>query len=210
MSDSLSGTFASSPQPEPSATIPLGKSAMLGRRHSSSFSSMEAQYRALPQSPDLAHDISIPSAIEDVDESILDDDLAPSSAPVDSRILWIHFMLGSAVLLPWNGTSETSHISYLVCRVSLTMRPVMITAEPYFLSRLRNSPIRSTFASYLATTFTLSNFIFLAHATVTSKKVCPRLSLTLPWSLNEWCRSLPLNGRDGLCFALLYSHVSSH
>ncbi|KAF8485061.1 nucleoside transporter-domain-containing protein [Russula ochroleuca] len=111
---------------------------------------MEAQYRALPQSPDLAHDISIPSAIEDVDESILDDDLAPSSAPVDSRILWIHFMLGSAVLLPWN---------------------VMITAEPYFLSRLRNSPIRSTFASYLATTFTLSNFIFLAHATVTSKKV---------------------------------------
>jgi hypothetical protein len=117
MSDSLSGSFALSPQPEPSAaTIPLGKQAMLGRRHSSSLSSMDAQYHALPQSPEAAHHIIIPSAIEDVDESILDDNLAPSSAsaPVDSRILWIHFMLGSAVLLPWNGTSEASRRSSVV------------------------------------------------------------------------------------------------
>ena len=49
---------------------------------------------------------------------------------------------------------------------------VMITAEPYFLSQLRHSSLRSTFASYLATAFTLSNFLFLAHATVTSKKAC--------------------------------------
>ncbi len=49
----------------------------------------------------------------------------------------------------------------------------MITAEPYFISRLQRSSIRSTFASYLATTFTLTNFTFLAHATLTSKKVCP-------------------------------------
>lgn len=48
----------------------------------------------------------------------------------------------------------------------------MITAEPYFLSQLRHSSMRSTFASYLATAFTLSNFLFLAHATVTSKKAC--------------------------------------
>lgn len=53
----------------------------------------------------------------------------------------------------------------------------MITAEPYFLSQLRHSSMRSTFASYLATAFTLSNFFFLAHATVTSKKAClfPRM-----------------------------------
>lgn len=115
MSDPLSGTFGRSPQPEPSATIPLGKQAMLGRRHSSSLSSMDAQYRALPQSPEAAHHIIIPSAIEDVDESILDDNLEPTSnAPVDSRILWIHFMLGSAVLLPWNGTSEASRRSSVV------------------------------------------------------------------------------------------------
>jgi equilibrative nucleoside transporter 1/2/3 len=97
---------------EPTATIPLGKQAMLGRRHSSSFSSMDAQYRALPQSPDASPDIGIPSAIEegdmtveDIDDSILDEHAA-SSAPVDSRIRWVHAMLGSAVLLPWNGASD--------------------------------------------------------------------------------------------------------
>ncbi|KAI0303095.1 nucleoside transporter-domain-containing protein [Russula brevipes] len=116
---------------------------------------MDTQYRPLPQSPDVAHDIAIPSAIEEGEfateemDDILDGHV-PSDAPVDNRIQWIHFMLGSAVLLPWN---------------------VMITAEPYFISQLQRSSIRSTFASYLAATFMLSNFAFLAHATVTSKKV---------------------------------------
>jgi hypothetical protein len=32
----------------------------------------------------------------------------PSSEPVDGRIQWIHFMLGAAVLLPWNGTLRAS------------------------------------------------------------------------------------------------------
>ena len=105
MSDALSGTFPRSPQAEPTAIIPLGKPTVPGRRHSSSFSSMDAQYRALPQSPDAAQDLGIPSAIEDVDESILDDsEHVPSSEPVDGRVQWIHFMLGAAVLLPWNGT----------------------------------------------------------------------------------------------------------
>jgi hypothetical protein len=92
------------------------------------------------------------------------------------------------------------------------MHPVMITAEPYFLSQLRNSPIRSTFGSYLVTTFTLSNFVFLAHATVTVKKVSPPLSLPpLPDLVaHGWCRSPTNNGRDGRCFALLFSRASSH
>jgi len=75
---------------------------------------MDAQYRALPQSPDVAQDIGIPSAIEegeiavdDIDDSILDG-LPSSNAPVDSRIMWVNFMLGAAVLLPWNGASEVS------------------------------------------------------------------------------------------------------
>lgn len=55
----------------------------------------------------------------------------------------------------------------------------MITAEPYFISHLQHSSIRSTFASYQTTTFTLSNFAFLAHATVTSKKVRSPLFLLL-------------------------------
>ncbi|KAI0269290.1 nucleoside transporter-domain-containing protein [Gloeopeniophorella convolvens] len=129
---------------------------MLGRRHSSSLSSMDAQYHTLPQSPKAAHDVNIPSAIEEADmiveeafEDPIEEDPTISEVPVDSKIKWIHFMLGSAVLIPWN---------------------VMITAEPYFLSQLQSSSMRSTFGSYLATSFTLSNFIFLAHATITSKE----------------------------------------
>ncbi|KAH9007128.1 nucleoside transporter-domain-containing protein [Lactarius hatsudake] len=132
---------------------------MLGRRRSSSISSMDTPYHALPQTPDLAQEIYIPSAIEeaevaseDMEEDTIDDGPTTSDAPVDGRIHWIHFMLGAAVLLPWN---------------------VMITAEPYFISQLRRTSVRSTFGSYLATTFTLSNFLFLAHATITSKKVPP-------------------------------------
>jgi hypothetical protein len=110
MSDSLSGSLTRSPNLESTATIPLGKPTMLGRRRSSSFPSMDAQYRALPQSPDAVQGISIPSAIEEgeivVDDidSILDGHPSPN-APVDSRIMWINFMLGAAVLLPWNGAS---------------------------------------------------------------------------------------------------------
>ena len=75
---------------------------------------MDAQYRALPQSPDASPVISIPSAIEegeiavdDIDGSILDG-YPSSNAPVDNRIMWVNFMLGAAVLLPWNGASEVS------------------------------------------------------------------------------------------------------
>ncbi|KAI9466711.1 nucleoside transporter-domain-containing protein [Lactarius psammicola] len=131
---------------------------MLGRRHSSSISSIDTPYHALPQTPDLAQEVHIPFAIEEAElasediEDTIDDGPTPSDAPADGRIQWIHFMLGAAVLLPWN---------------------VMITAEPYFISQLRRSSIRSTFGSYLATTFTFSNFLFLAHATITSKKVPP-------------------------------------
>ena len=114
MLDSLSGALTRSPHPQPTATIPLNKSPVLGRRRSSPSPSMDGQYRALPQSPDVTQDISIPSAIEegeiavdDIDDSILDGH-PPSNAPVDSRIMWVNYMLGAAVLLPWNGASEAS------------------------------------------------------------------------------------------------------
>ena len=119
MSDSLSGSLTRSPHLESTATIPLSKPTVLGRRRSSSFPSMDAQYHALPQSPDASRDISIPSAIvegevavDDSDDSLLDGNL-PSNAPVDNRIMWVNFMLGAAVLLPWNGASEAS-LAYVV------------------------------------------------------------------------------------------------
>ena len=57
----------------------------------------------------MAQEINIPSAIAEAElasddiEDAIGDDPTPSDAPVDSRIQWIHFMLGAAVLLPWNG-----------------------------------------------------------------------------------------------------------
>jgi len=151
------GIYARSHRSDSSA-VPFTKSVMLGKRRSSSVSSTDVPYHALPQSPDMAQEMHIPSAIVEADlssediEDVIGNEIMPSVVPVDNRIQWIHFMLGAAVLLPWN---------------------VMITAEPYFISQLRHSSIRSTFGSYLVTTFTLSNFLFLAHATMTSKKVPP-------------------------------------
>jgi len=93
------------PSNSESSTIPLIKPGMLGRR-------TDGQYRPLPQSPDVGQDLDIPSAIEEgeltadeVPDDILDDHTL-SDAPVDNRIQWVHFMLGSAFLLPWNGGSQ--------------------------------------------------------------------------------------------------------
>ena len=54
---------------------------------------------------------------------------------------------------------------------------VLITATPFFLSRLEGSSIYKLFSSYLSVSFTISNFTFLAHATATTKSV--RISLQL-------------------------------
>ncbi|KAI0921408.1 hypothetical protein AcW1_004606 [Taiwanofungus camphoratus] len=121
------------------------------RRASSSDHAFEALYHPIPQAPvaavparpslDLSSDDGAGVA-EELDGEAL-------SADADGRIRWIHFILGCAVLLPWN---------------------VMITATPFFLSRLDGSPMKSSFSSYLSTTFTAANFGFLAHATATSKQ----------------------------------------
>ena len=47
----------------------------------------------------------------------------------------------------------------------------LITATPYFQARVAGTSLKSVFSSYLSTTFTAANFLFLAHATVTAKKV---------------------------------------
>lgn len=80
------------------------------------------------------------------------DPAQPVLVAVDAQIRWIYFVLGRSVLLPWN---------------------VMITATPFFLSRLEGSPYSSTFSSYLSTSFTASRFIFLARATAVSKRTSP-------------------------------------
>ncbi|KAF8911901.1 nucleoside transporter-domain-containing protein [Mucidula mucida] len=117
--------------------------------------SPEALYHAIPQAPVAANPI-----IRSESDIELDDEADPESAHesthllhvVDARIRWIHFILGNAVLLPWN---------------------VMITATPYFLARLSASTLKLTFSSYLSTSFTAANVLFLAHATATSKQNAP-------------------------------------
>lgn len=122
------------------------------RQHStgSSEHAYEAVYRPIPQAPVAAipvrPSLEISTDSEDID--VLDD-LSPPPAEAGGRIRWIHFVLGCAVLLPWNA---------------------VITATPYFLSRLEGSPLKSTFSSYLSAAFMISNLPFLAHATATAKQ----------------------------------------
>ncbi|KAJ4500035.1 nucleoside transporter-domain-containing protein [Lentinula lateritia] len=118
--------------------------------------SPEALYHSIAQAPvaapngsDIELDIDNEEGIEEIIQPI---------SRVDSRIKWINFVLGCAVLLPWNA---------------------LITAIPYFLSRLSGSSLQSTFISYLSITFTLSNFLCLAHATATSKQMAPSRRATI-------------------------------
>jgi hypothetical protein len=66
----------------------------------------DAAYVALPQHPDAAyagHPV-VPTALGEEDEDDVEATAAPSrSLSLDARIRWISFMLGAAVLLPWNG-----------------------------------------------------------------------------------------------------------
>ncbi|KAH8106313.1 nucleoside transporter-domain-containing protein [Cristinia sonorae] len=113
-----------------------------------------AGYQSLPQAPTDPNDHTNTTLLRrslelEDDEELLAESIITQEvqSTADSRIRWVHFVLGCAVLLPWNA---------------------IITATPFFLSRLEGSSLKSTFSSYLSTSFTISNFIFLAHATATS------------------------------------------
>ncbi|KZV94005.1 hypothetical protein EXIGLDRAFT_737582 [Exidia glandulosa HHB12029] len=76
--------------------------------------------------------------------------VAPAKQPpTTNSIRRIHFMLGAALLLPWNS---------------------MITATSYFQSRLATVPAyRDNFSFVLSTALTTCNVVFLLHATLTAK-----------------------------------------
>ncbi|KAH9927120.1 nucleoside transporter-domain-containing protein [Epithele typhae] len=110
----------------------------------------DAIYHPIPQAPVASN--PIPSASPDPDPDELPMSPIGPNLPhpkLDPKVHWIHFLLGCAVLLPWNA---------------------LITATPYFQSRVDGTPLRGIFASYLSMTFTAANLGFLAHATVTAKK----------------------------------------
>lgn len=141
-------------------------------RTTMSTTAIDAAYTALPQAPDPAfsgHPV-VPTSL-DVDEEgadALDDEYGTvvETLALDSRIRWILFALGAAVLLPWNGMSSTAYSSLLLNNSVV----VMITATPYFLSRLTPT-LGATFSSYLSLVMNFSNLGFLARATMQSKQV---------------------------------------
>lgn len=64
--------------------------------------SIDALYRPIPQGPEI-----VPLDSEQVAEDFENTQprIIPSTGSlVDSKIVWIHFILGCAVLLPWNGS----------------------------------------------------------------------------------------------------------
>ncbi|PSR73483.1 hypothetical protein PHLCEN_2v10775 [Hermanssonia centrifuga] len=129
----------------------------------SSATETDALYRPLPQSEAVSEATSSPLELEGDEELVAEEFVAQERlASHDRRIGWIHFILGSAILLPWNA---------------------LITATPYFLSRVEGSPLKSTFSSYLSTTFTFANFAFLAHATATTDQSTNsrRILLSISW-----------------------------
>ncbi|KAI0092464.1 nucleoside transporter-domain-containing protein [Irpex rosettiformis] len=125
----------------------------------------DAGYEPISQEEADIDEARVPALVleEDVDEALVEEFVSQEHvAEHDRRIYWIHVILGSAVLLPWN---------------------VLITATPYFLARLEGSALKSTFSSYLSTTFTAANFGFLAHATSTSNQSASsrRILLSISW-----------------------------
>ncbi|PVG03086.1 hypothetical protein CPB86DRAFT_750237 [Serendipita vermifera] len=62
------------------------------------------------------------------------------------RVYWVFFILGAAILLPWNA---------------------MITAFPFFLERMEDSSLRRSFASYFSAVYQCSSFVAFAHASST-------------------------------------------
>ncbi|KAF7800116.1 hypothetical protein EIP86_011361 [Pleurotus ostreatoroseus] len=157
--------------------------------HRTSITETNAPYQPLSQVETPEIHPSTPLLLNEDEEVVLAEEFVAQerAASHDWRIWWIHFILGCAILLPWNA---------------------MITATPYFVSRLEGSSLKSTFSSYLSTTFTISNFLFLAHATATtnqstnSRKVIISLGwltlLTFTLTLSTYVHPLP-----GLFFAFV-------
>lgn len=84
---------------------------MSSHRKTHSSSSTGAFYQQLPQGPvplDVHQDLSDSLILED--ETILAGEFVAQeeAAAQDPRIRYMHFVLGCAVLLPWNGMSRSS------------------------------------------------------------------------------------------------------
>ncbi|KAH7888023.1 nucleoside transporter-domain-containing protein [Phlebopus sp. FC_14] len=109
-----------------------------------------AKYRSLSSPEEILADHEDQEV--NMDESLAAQDPGLSDHSVDTRVRWTYFLLGCAILLPWNA---------------------LIIATPFFLSRLVGSSIYATFSSYESSVFTAANLLFQAYCTATSKQASP-------------------------------------
>ncbi|CAE6404465.1 unnamed protein product [Rhizoctonia solani] len=87
----------------------------------------------------------------------------PELPDVEPGVRLSFMIFGLSSLMPWNA---------------------MITAMPYFLTRLGGSPYASSFASWFSVTWTFMSLISLACATWTAQEVIPAARIVLPLALN--------------------------
>jgi len=125
-----------------------------------------AEYRAIPSSEDQAYDSNVDEAGLGVggDERVYS---TSEQIPTESRTKWSFFLLGCAILLPWNGDVSRKTTRPMCAHVY----SVLLNATPFFLSRLAGSPFYPTFSPYLTSVYTVTKLVVQFYCTFTSKQV---------------------------------------
>ncbi|KAH0840096.1 nucleoside transporter-domain-containing protein [Lanmaoa asiatica] len=101
-----------------------------------------AKYHPIPSSDDQSY----PSDIREAEVS------GGEWKSAEARAKWTYFLLGCAILLPWNA---------------------LINGTSFFLSRLAGSPFYPTFSSSLSSVYMLTNLVCQFYSTITSKQSSP-------------------------------------
>ena len=125
------------------------------------MSDSSAKYRAIPSSE--AHHSDAHQAGVGGDEPHSVSERIPAAA----QTKWTYFLLGCAILLPFNGNSlqQTIHPVYA------HIYSALFNATSFFLSRLADSQFYPTFSSYLSSVYTLTKLACQFYCTITLKQV---------------------------------------
>ena len=95
--------------------------------------------------------------------------LPPLQTSSESTVNRIFTLLGAASLMPWNGILPSHYI--LGFSPDSERNLAMITALPYFVSRMGDSPLKNTYASSFVLTYQSVRWPTLIHATLTTSSV---------------------------------------
>ncbi|KAF8132027.1 nucleoside transporter-domain-containing protein [Boletus edulis] len=152
---------------------------------------LPAKYRAVSSSADQAYHSN-----DHASEAGVSGDEPYSTIehiPAAARTRWTYFLLGCAILLPFNA---------------------LFNATPFFLSRLAGSPFYSTFTSYLSSVYTLTKLVCQFYCTLTSKQSSSsrRISLSITamtFVITSLCLSTFIRGTPSTFFAFVLFNAAS-